>query len=861
MKRLSEVACRLSTTLFALACIALVVCFNDWRIVQAENGCYPEAEKCHDGIDNDCDGRVDCEDPDCYGDIDWVIDVPDLEQDEPVWADEIYGFTEYTIGDVGCHLTALAMILNYYGPLEDPSTLSPFYTDPSLLNTWLKSQADGYINGSLVNNAAVARYARIHNVGLYYHQPLPFSATANEILQSSVCVGEPQLLRVDGGGHAVVATGRATEHEWYIRDPAGDRDRIDTYSSIRVFSTVPAGLSRFWVSGHSPIELILVDSMGRKTGFDPVLNQQFDDIPGCQYYASFITGNMGHSIPEAKIIECRHPLDGTYKVQVTGTGAGPYTTVLYSYDREGNPIGHTFTGTTEQDQVTDYEVGYSSMPVCEVDLDGDGDTDGLDLAQFADSFGDPLLEPDVSVHLAVVGEDMTKFCDEFGYICRVAGRAAFEMTSLFSHSQGDVDGPYAYLMVAGAYVDTEAHNVYLMGVLETSGEVDVPLNRLPGWDDFGGNTYVGTFPAHGGYEPPGPAWEKSYTFFVDENDNGVFDLGESTDALAIPSGSIQRMGLVQDVEVTGDKQPTFSWSLPSEGNPGWYRVMLFPLVGGNPDISDLLFRTDPIEADPIGNSYTYTGDLFDTYSALAFAIEAYDSAYTGEYNPFANRSRYVGEHYTVDHGPAVSDCRAWTEKYGPNTIPGFPSDQWMFKLEAEVVSPADIDTVWAFAQTPEQDDYQLSFRGPEFQGSYNWAFMAPYTDQMGVWEVVAKDVNQDQDGMFTHTLDNPIEMPCPGGISFSDTSTTPTVSWNPVYYDDDSNAGTADVEADGYRIGLISESGDSLFYVSNWSMDTSLAIPAGLIQSGQRVFVAVYANDIDVRTENRSVAFEEFTAD
>jgi len=30
-------------------------------------GCTPTAEVCTDGVDNDCDGLIDCADPDCAG--------------------------------------------------------------------------------------------------------------------------------------------------------------------------------------------------------------------------------------------------------------------------------------------------------------------------------------------------------------------------------------------------------------------------------------------------------------------------------------------------------------------------------------------------------------------------------------------------------------------------------------------------------------------------------------------------------------------------------------------------------------------------------------------------------------------------
>jgi hypothetical protein len=65
-----------------------------------------------------------------------------------------FGKEGMTIGSHGCALTSAAMVFRYYGfeQLPDGSELNP-----STLNQWLKNQSDGYVQGTLLNWAALTR--------------------------------------------------------------------------------------------------------------------------------------------------------------------------------------------------------------------------------------------------------------------------------------------------------------------------------------------------------------------------------------------------------------------------------------------------------------------------------------------------------------------------------------------------------------------------------------------------------------------------------------------------------------------------------------------------------------------------------
>jgi hypothetical protein len=50
--------------------------------------------------------------------------VPAFAQDDPRWSQDLLGPTTDTLGDEGCTLTSIVMVLNFYGIHTDPSALN-----------------------------------------------------------------------------------------------------------------------------------------------------------------------------------------------------------------------------------------------------------------------------------------------------------------------------------------------------------------------------------------------------------------------------------------------------------------------------------------------------------------------------------------------------------------------------------------------------------------------------------------------------------------------------------------------------------------------------------------------------------------
>jgi LysM repeat protein len=104
-------------------------------------------------------------------------------QSDPQWANVNIGYSGYTIGEVGCLITDVAMVAKYYGYNINPVTIAknpanfvgPLYNWNGLgiLNvTPLGSLFGGYVNWSSINNALSNHHPVIVSVGYGYHYVL-----------------------------------------------------------------------------------------------------------------------------------------------------------------------------------------------------------------------------------------------------------------------------------------------------------------------------------------------------------------------------------------------------------------------------------------------------------------------------------------------------------------------------------------------------------------------------------------------------------------------------------------------------------------------------------------------------------------
>jgi hypothetical protein len=299
------------------------------------------------------------------------------------WGNDWYGSPQAsepgtdTVCRWGCNLTSWAMVIDYWG--FDYG----YHKNPRHLNGWLREE-DGY-NGLLVDPRRVRDYAsdEIEDV-LVYSGKRPYDP---ERVHDLLGAGIPVVLTVDRNGtHFVVAAGETMSdgvRTWYLNDPGGlgadpFTDPLTTLAarygdqaSWMEWLWSPGGptnLASITLALGSPGELLITDPQGRRTGFDPRRGIVHNEIPDAYYGTEQIADANGGTTPPIKVFDLANPLDGSYIIQVIGTGSGPYTLDLASYDHLGQRAVTTLSGEAQANSVDAYRMDYSPTPGAEVDI-------------------------------------------------------------------------------------------------------------------------------------------------------------------------------------------------------------------------------------------------------------------------------------------------------------------------------------------------------------------------------------------------------------------------------------------------------------------------------------------------------------
>jgi hypothetical protein len=286
----------------------------------------------------------------------------------PNWPEELLGYlTNTTISQAGCALTSLVMVTNFWKAITTPDTNEP--TNPSSLNRWLKDN-DGYgtNSGRLIWSKIDAFSSKMH----FVKDPATIScATTNiahcqNILDQDLAAGRPVIIDVDG--HFVVAKGR-TNNTWYINDPLNKTVQFLNHYNNRIFGLrrfepgPAATLSSLNISAKSPVDLLITDGQGRKTGFDPITQAAYNEIPESLYYSERIdndeTGEKGLTV---KVLHLGAPENATHTLQVIGTDLGSYELEFHSSDINGKSTITIESGITQKDFISEYSINYSNQP-------------------------------------------------------------------------------------------------------------------------------------------------------------------------------------------------------------------------------------------------------------------------------------------------------------------------------------------------------------------------------------------------------------------------------------------------------------------------------------------------------------------
>ncbi len=245
---------------------------------------------------------------------------PYFSQLDSRWKNEEYdtagkwaGIDKYGIGRWGCALTSATMVLQKNGV----KALDGTDIDPSKLNTWLKSQPDGYVGLGYLNWVAITRYTRLSYEASHSPTKLEFTRTGAVTFPS--IIGLP--------GHFVVVHGEDGSN-WLVNDPASNTittlPKSTALSSVNTFVPSMTDLSYMMFSKAPAVKVKISKEHGRD------LNIEWED----EQITDQQTGDTG---PVNNVGLVSKPKSGEYELKVSNSSDTPSVFDIYLYDKFGNP--------------------------------------------------------------------------------------------------------------------------------------------------------------------------------------------------------------------------------------------------------------------------------------------------------------------------------------------------------------------------------------------------------------------------------------------------------------------------------------------------------------------------------------------
>lgn len=272
------------------------------------------------------------------------LDVPLLKQTSNPWQSQIYDSanlwnpTNPTINRWGCVITSIAMIFQYHGitKLPDGTPLNP-----GSINTWLKSQPDGYVGNGLVNWLAISRLSKLAkssgNNPTFASDALEYTRFAGNNtgqLTEDITNNRPAIL--EQPGHFIVAKG-ISGNTFTINDPFYDRSTLNdgynnSFLSLGQYRPSNTDLSYIMVTAPFGVNLELSDENGN------VINDEFLQNPIIDPVSGLPSG------PAINTLYLQQPLSGNYNIKISSQTQKPYTLTTYLYDANGDVKVFTNSG-------------------------------------------------------------------------------------------------------------------------------------------------------------------------------------------------------------------------------------------------------------------------------------------------------------------------------------------------------------------------------------------------------------------------------------------------------------------------------------------------------------------------------------
>lgn len=253
----------------------------------------------------------------------FILNAPLIKQTDSKWATVDYDHAKSqtlqcgkTIGECGCALSSLAMMLNYHGVTKDPQGNT---TSPATLNNYFNKNAQcgssgcisqGYVFGDVLWSAA-DRYSADANKNFDTQKIVSLNGTNDttwspKTVAHDIQEGKPVILQTQQNEHWVLATG-IDQETFVINDPLHNIDRLNNpqYNNIayavRRFKKTASDFSSLEFSTKLPGKLSISDPLGRK----------MDNIPN--------THNSSAQSQTTNTVTIGTPIAGEYSVTITSS--------------------------------------------------------------------------------------------------------------------------------------------------------------------------------------------------------------------------------------------------------------------------------------------------------------------------------------------------------------------------------------------------------------------------------------------------------------------------------------------------------------------------------------------------------------
>jgi len=314
-------------------------------------------------------------------------------EDEDEWSRRIYASgvdfdcspndpQNANIARCGCAISSLVMIARYHG-LE--KGIDGNYINPLNINAWLQAN-NGYIGDNLVSWPKVEEYLGVKING-EPHATLAFDrenykTNSLSVINSYLSQEVPVIAFSSTAGHYFVVdsninsqtgtTRTVRDPRWYRTKTLNDTQNLanevkgynNTFAHATIFTknTEPkkiAAHTELYLA--SPAELLVTDPQGRRVGKDPVSGSSYDEVPGGVYaledpISTSDTDLDPDTLHHVKSLFLPELSNGTYNVQVLGTGEGLYTLTAVMTNDAGDTATHSYISSTTVGQSDGYNL-------------------------------------------------------------------------------------------------------------------------------------------------------------------------------------------------------------------------------------------------------------------------------------------------------------------------------------------------------------------------------------------------------------------------------------------------------------------------------------------------------------------------